>query len=1053
MSAGGQDDVFGAGRLRESVLAAWTGSPTRFREDANAEEDLRLGGYRDRLLVELAQNAADAAVAAGAAGTLRLSVVDDGAGGVELRAANTGEPLDAAGVAALASLRASAKGSGNSVGQFGVGFAAVLAVSDAPRVLSRTGGVRFSAERTRQVVADVPELADQVAERGGQVPVLRLVWPVEADEPELPAGFDTEVRLPLRSDVDSVALLNRFAEQAADLLLALPGLSTIEVGERRWWREELLDGVVRLHGPDGKFDWLVHRTSGQLPDAALRELGVEAQRRPEWTVCWAVPLVGKPDEATQPGAGQRTVGRPDPIDQDVLHTPTPTDERLSLPARLLATLPVEPSRQRVMPGPATDAVLAEAARAYPDFIAALAPVDRVELVPRPGFPLSELDDRLRGLLLAELRTAEWLPSADGDEIAPASARVLDAVVVGVGELLTDVLPNLVAAELSEPRHAQALAALDIPRLRLAEVVTAVTGIDRPPSWWARLYAALNPLAEIDSTVRDELSGLPVPLANGRTSIGPRGTLLLDSPADTLEPLSEALTLSDAAFTADAATMFSADVAGLRIVHPEAVHPLLERLGARRAGPLELLEAPALRAAVESSVADAEAGLDTSGLAEMVLGLVEEAGVRPGEQPWLSALALPDDTEEWRRADELVLPSSPLLAVFDPAAVSGETAPLGVLAHDLADRWPADVLATVGVLNSFSVLVDESPTEPNHDLPDEAEWWRAIDGDVEPPARLVAVRDLDLVAEDAWPVALQLLAKDPVTLRALRDPDGYSGWWVARHARLAGQPPQHWRLPDARSLAGLYDPLPADVTLDPGLLTTIGVRDELAVTTRADVADLLDRLGDPERDVPGGVALRGYEQLAHAVRDELLDPTDLDPPERVRVLSGRVVDAGQAVVLDAPWLLGVIPAGRVVVADPTTAPAEALAELLDVPLATETVHAEVTDEGELVHWRDLSAVGLACDLLGVPVPDAMVTVHEELAVQLTAGGDTADTAPASGDADEEFQVSWWVTPDGHTHAEDSPEGLARALAWATGRWPDRHTFAAVLADPVPATLLG
>jgi len=44
------------------------GSPTRFREDANAEEDLRLGGYRDRLLVELAQNAADAA---GSGGVLR----------------------------------------------------------------------------------------------------------------------------------------------------------------------------------------------------------------------------------------------------------------------------------------------------------------------------------------------------------------------------------------------------------------------------------------------------------------------------------------------------------------------------------------------------------------------------------------------------------------------------------------------------------------------------------------------------------------------------------------------------------------------------------------------------------------------------------------------------------------------------------------------------------------------------------------------------------------------------------------------------------------------
>ena len=54
-------DPFGTAGLRSAVLDAWTASPARFREDANAEEDLLRGGYRDRWLVELAQNAADAA--------------------------------------------------------------------------------------------------------------------------------------------------------------------------------------------------------------------------------------------------------------------------------------------------------------------------------------------------------------------------------------------------------------------------------------------------------------------------------------------------------------------------------------------------------------------------------------------------------------------------------------------------------------------------------------------------------------------------------------------------------------------------------------------------------------------------------------------------------------------------------------------------------------------------------------------------------------------------------------------------------------------------------
>ena len=55
-------------------------------------------------MVELAQNAADAAVRAGVPGSLLLRLRD----GV-LTAANTGAPLDPAGVESLSTLRASAK--------------------------------------------------------------------------------------------------------------------------------------------------------------------------------------------------------------------------------------------------------------------------------------------------------------------------------------------------------------------------------------------------------------------------------------------------------------------------------------------------------------------------------------------------------------------------------------------------------------------------------------------------------------------------------------------------------------------------------------------------------------------------------------------------------------------------------------------------------------------------------------------------------------------------------------------------------------------------------
>ena len=227
MTADLRGDPFGTAALRAGVLAAWADSPTRFREDANAEEDLRLGGYADTWCVELAQNAADAARAAGVPGRLRIAV-DDG----ELRVANTGAPLDAAGVSALAALRASAKrDDAGSVGRFGVGFAAVLALSDAPRVVTVHGGVAFSAAATADAVRELPGPAAELARRDGQLPVLRLVWPTGADEPPPPDGYATEVRLPLRPGLDPDALLAAAAAAAPDLLLALPDLVEITVGE------------------------------------------------------------------------------------------------------------------------------------------------------------------------------------------------------------------------------------------------------------------------------------------------------------------------------------------------------------------------------------------------------------------------------------------------------------------------------------------------------------------------------------------------------------------------------------------------------------------------------------------------------------------------------------------------------------------------------------------------------------------------------------------------------------------------------------------------------
>ncbi|MCT2582713.1 sacsin N-terminal ATP-binding-like domain-containing protein [Actinophytocola gossypii] len=932
------NDPFDTARLRHAVLSSWASSPTRFREDANAEEDLYLGGYRDRLLVELAQNAADAA---GQDARLRVSVVDR-----ELRVANTGTPLDRDGVASLASLRASAKRDG--VGRFGVGFAAVLTVTDAPRVVSRTGGVAFSAERTREA-ADVT----------GRVPVLRLPWPT--DEPP-PDGFDTEVRLPLRDDVDPAALLDEFADQAVDLLLSLDGLTRVEIGDRVWHR----DGD-ELHAPDGVTRWVTVRDSGELP----ANLVAATEQRPQWTICWAYST----DRAEHP----------------VLHAPTPTDERLSLPARLIATLPVETTRRRVAPGPATDLVLDAAIRAYPRLLDHLEPAARTNLVPLPDFPLSEVDDKLRQGVLGALRATPWLPRPTGDPVSPAAAALLPVDSPALADLLADVVPGLVTAEFAAPEHAAALAALDTRRLHAADLVAAVTGIDRDPAWWHRLYDALAPLAEVDADAREALGALPVPMVDGRTIPGPRGALLIDADLG-------AVAIGDA-------------------VHPDAAHPLLERLGARRGGAHDLLDS--LRDDVERSVDDAESGMDLTDLHESVRALVDATGARPGERPWLAALALRDSAGDWRRADELALPDSPLLDLLD------EDTPLGVLADDTARAWPRDVLTAVGVLDTFAVVVDESPAGPDHDLADEQDWWESLP---EPPTRMTAVRDLDLVADDAWPAVLALLAASPETWQALHEPHGYTGWWIGRHALLDGQPPRTLRMPDADALAGLYDAAPPD--LAPSVLRAVGVRDHLDVTDPADAEDLLDRLADADRPVGAGATMRAHAALARAVRDGDVAADEVEAPIAVRTLTGAVLPAAEGVVLDAPWVLGVLAPERAVTVGLDFDLAEPLADLLDLPLATEVVVGVVRERAEPVAWTDLGAVVDACDLVGVPVPPGGPIVHERLTVRI-------------GLIDHE--VPWWVD-GGVVHCTDTTAGLARALAWATAHWPARHTFAALLDDP-------
>jgi len=994
-------DAFGTAQIRYRVLEAWTASPARFREDANAEEDLVLGGYRDRLLIELAQNAADAATAAGVPGHLRLSL-----DGEVLRAANVGAPLDANGVQGLATLRASAKRGSESVGRYGVGFAAVLAVSDEPSLVSRAGGVRFSAAETRAAVAAITPLAGEVERRSaaarGSVPVLRLPFPVAVSSDSPPEGFDTEVRLPLRPGAREL-VQSLLQDTSADVLLGLPGLARLDVGGRVLRRSA--DGPdVLLHDGDRIERWRVSTASGELPPELLADRPIEEQERAQWTVTWAVPI---------------EEGVPQPLAvRQVVHAPTPSDEPLSLPLRLIASFPLAPDRRHVAPGAVTEHLATEAARAFGDLVLNLAE-DRavLALLPRTGLAAAELDARLSTAIISELSSLDWLPEARGAEqlearapasrVRPDRATVLDPASADLVTVLADVVGGLLPASWSRRADAPVLAAVGVRRMDLAGVIDLVSTVDRPAQWWGRLYAGLERTGSLED--RDALSAIPVPLADGKTAYGARGLLLPERDLG----------------TADLGAL------GLRVVHPDAIgsdgaRSFLERLGAGPATATGVLTSPAVRAAVEASYDED----DPDPIARAVLALVRAAGATAGDYPWLADLALPDSEEEWTPAGELVLPGSTLAWVLEPDAVGlvnpGWVAAVGV-----------QPLVAVGVLDNFAVLRGDSEElgEGEHELDEENRWYDAVFDRLPPsstPTRLtglVAVRDLDLVRPERWEAALRLLADlpgdvfaDAVVIVSGGEPisvPSYTRWWLAMHPVLNGRRPDRLRDPDADQLDGLFDiaDIPADVLRLVRCLSTIPE----ALADPDTALEMLARLGEPDRTVRADVLTDLYPRLADALKG-----IDVDPPELVRVAPGRTVDRDHAVVLDAPHLLPLLDRTPV----PAAGHAAAVADLLDLPLATEIISATITSTAASVSdWAAVPGAAVAARRLGIASLAGRVARHDPL---LVSGGAV---------------VSWWPEHDlDHVDLAAGVAALGSALAWRFGRWALRTALAEAFAHP-------
>ncbi len=918
-------DPFGTAELRRRVLAAWQESPARFRADANVEDDLALVGYRDRVVVELAQNAADAATRAGIPGRLVVELASD-----VLTATNTGAPLEPAGVESISVARASAKvDHPDSVGRFGVGFAAVLGVTDEPAIASTSGAVRWSRAEAHAEVAGILALAGELAARGDRVPVLRL--PFDAPTAAVAEGV-TAVTLPLR-DADAVAAVRAQLDALdATLLLTLPALSEVVVragGTERVIRSEWDGDYVVVHDGEQSSRWAVVAETGELPPTLLAGRPHEERGLNRWQVTWALSV----------DAEGRLVAPPPSVVR-AIRAPTVTDDPLTLPGVLIASYPLDSTRRRVTSGALADAVTAQAARVLATALAER-PADPsgLRLVPT-GFPDGAIDGALHVALLDRLRETAWLPAAADPEVRQ---RPRDAVVVAdpLVEVLREVVPSLLPAGWAGPE----LTALGVGRPTLAELVQAIGAVDAEPAWWGALYAALD-VAVPPGPERDALGALPVPLADGRLVTGPRG-LVLPSESTPEVDLS---------------------AIGIRVIHLAAAHELLRTLGAGDGTPLGLLEQPQVQAAVEASYDDD----DPESVALAVLSLVAAADTSVEELPWLADLTILDDADDWRPAGELLLPGGRM------ASLVADDSPFGVVAESWVGRWGVATLDAVGVLDRPALVRDEDATGPTHDLDGESSWWSGLPAGAA-VQEFVAVRDLEQVRGDALPELLGLLAEPPLraavvspALVSLADGDrlrvaSYTAWWLSSAPVLSGQVPGELRLAEGDPiLDGLYDVAPA--TYDEEFLRALGVAASLG---DVDPDDVLARLADPARVVTRA-QLRAI--------DGWLSDQSFEPPPAVRAIrAGRlaVVDADTAVIVDSPDLLGLL--GEWPVVPVAARRASALADRLHVPLATELAGFAVLSAGTVVDDAVVHDGLHVADVDGVPREVAWRLVDDTLHV--------------------------------------------------------------------------
>jgi hypothetical protein len=298
----------------ESWKAVYRERPSLFIAHYNHEQE-STRDYVGREILELLQNANDAATETGIPGKVKIILTQEG-----LIVGNTGAPFTIGGVESLQTSNLSPKRHQRRlfVGSKGLGFRAVLNWSKYPMILSGELRLAYSSEdivrRTQSLLNESRELALKVLEESPNSSALIapiLVFPsftengdltslitdpsskkiLEKCQELLSEGYTTTIGMPFDQPKAIENAQSQINSLAPELLLFVPYLSEIVISQEdlnpQCWRRETDPTHVRVLSDDKILnEWRVYQEVGEIPTEFQSKV---AGGRVDYEICLAIP--------------------------------------------------------------------------------------------------------------------------------------------------------------------------------------------------------------------------------------------------------------------------------------------------------------------------------------------------------------------------------------------------------------------------------------------------------------------------------------------------------------------------------------------------------------------------------------------------------------------------------------------------------------------------------------------------------------------------------------------------------------------------------------------